>query len=155
MRGLQVFGKNEEHTEDPNISKASMHIANKLSARFARMVLPAAAMFCIAAPAQTSPAAAAAAAGSTSTSANGGTGGVGLGGTGPGVAASANSNTGVGVSGAGRASGNGALVGPRAKKEAQELIADKPGLQDVAPANSGQRALMLDREQRNPALPKK
>lgn len=88
--------------------------------------------------AQPSPAAAAAAAGAgTSTSANGGTGGVGLGGAGPGTAA------------------DDALVGPRARQQADELLKEKPQLQAKPPRNSGQRALMLDREQRAPAPPPK
>ncbi len=106
--------------------------------------------------AQTSPAAAAAAAGPTSTSANGGTGGVGLGGVGRGVAAAGQDGQGgVGTTGTGRAPGNGALVGPRAKKEARELLAAQPDGQVVPPANSGQRAVMLDRDQRGPAVPSK
>ncbi len=86
--------------------------------------------------AQGSPAAAAAAAGAgTSTSANGGTAGVGLGGAGPGATA------------------DDALVGPRARRQAEALLRDKPALQTEPPRNSGQRALMLDREQRAPARP--
>ena len=73
-------------------------------------------------------AAAAAADAAGSTSANGGTGGVGLGGAGP--------------------AGTGALVGPRARKEADALIKEKPALQEQAPRNSGQRAILLDKAQR-------
>lgn len=77
--------------------------------------------------------AAAAADAAGSTSANGGTGGVGLGGAGP--------------------AGTGALIGPRARKEADALLREKPALQEQAPRNSGQRAIMLDKEQRPAAAP--
>jgi len=118
-----------------------------LSSRFACALVASAAMGCVCAVAQTSPAAAA---GSTSTSANGGTGGVGLGGSGPATSANPGSSLGAGASSSGRAPGNGALVGPRAKRQAQELIAENPNLQDAPPRNTGQRALMLDRERRDP-----
>ena len=121
-----------------------------LSSRFACALVASAAMGCVCAVAQTSPAAAAAAAGSTSTSANGGTGGVGLGGSGPATSANPGSSLGAGASSSGRAPGNGALVGPRAKRQAQELLADNPDLQNAPPRNSGQRALLLDRERRDP-----
>lgn len=85
-----------------------------------------------AAMAQPSPAAAAAdAAGSTS--ANGGTGGVGLGGAGP--------------------AATGALVGPRARKKEDALMRERPVLQEQAPRNSGQRAILLDKAQRPAAAP--
>lgn len=130
-----------------------MHRSHNLIMLLGRLILPAAATFCVPAMAQPSAAAAAAAAGSTSTTANGGSGGVGLGGEGPAVSAYPGSNAAVGTSSSGRASGNGAIVGPRAKKEAQDLIADRPGLQGLVPANPGQRSLMLEREQRDPVLP--
>jgi hypothetical protein len=41
-------------------------------------------------------------------------------------------------------------VGPRAKRQAQELLAENPDLQNAPPRNSGQRALLLDRERRDP-----
>lgn len=68
-----------------------------------------------------------------STSANGGTGGVGLGGAG--------------------STGTGALVGPRARKKADALIEEQPALQEQAPRNSGQRAILLDKAQRPAAVP--
>ena len=97
--------------------------------------------------AQPSPAAAAAAAAGHSTSANGGTGGVGLGGAGPGVAARPDSPLGAGTSSLGRAPGNDALVGPRARKDAAEVMADQPA-PARPPATAGQRALLLDQERR-------
>ena len=105
--------------------------------------------------AQPSPAAAAAAAGGTSTSANGGTGGVGLGGAGPGVAPQADSPLGAGTSTMGRAPGSDALVGPRARRDAAEALADKKIDPERPPLNSGQRALLLDQERRatRPAAP--
>ena len=104
------------------------------------------------ASAQPSPAAAAAAAGG-STSANGGTGGVGLGGVGPAVSARPDAAGGAGAAALGRPSGSGALVGPRAAREADALLTEKPELRDQAPRNTGQRALMLDREQRPTPTP--
>ncbi|KQP17994.1 hypothetical protein ASF43_09035 [Pseudorhodoferax sp. Leaf267] len=102
--------------------------------------------------AQTSPAAAAAAAG-TSTTANGGTGGVGLGGSGPAVGVRPDGVGGAGNFELGKPTGNGALVGPRARREADALLSEKPALQEQAPRNTGQRTLMLDREQRPAAMP--
>jgi hypothetical protein len=98
---------------------------------------------------QPSPAGAAAAAGAGgSTSANGGTGGVGLGGTGPAVSAGVGSTGGVGASVLGRPPGTGALVGPRARKEADALPAEGPAQQDQLPRNAGARAILLDQSQR-------
>lgn len=102
--------------------------------------------------AQPSPAAAAAAAAGNSTSANGGTGGVGLGGAGPGVAARPDSPLGAGTSSQGRGPGNDALVGPRARKDAAELLEERP-VSAERPATAGQRALLLDQERRAPEPP--
>jgi hypothetical protein len=99
-----------------------------------------------------STAAEAAAAGGGSTSANGGTGGVGLGGTGPGVGVRPNASGGAGRSEAG-VPGDGALVGPRARRDAQELLQSRPAVAASAPQNAGQRAILLDLERRPAAAP--
>ncbi|WP_326533254.1 hypothetical protein [Pseudorhodoferax sp.] len=91
---------------------------------------------------------AAAAGGGSSTSANGGTGGVGLGGMGPGVAVRPGAAGGAGSPDLGRPPGNGALVGPRAQRQSQELMAEQPQGSASAPRNTGQRALLLDQSRR-------
>lgn len=92
--------------------------------------------------------AAAAAGGGTSTSANGGTGGVGLGGTEPGVAVRPGGAGGPGRADTAQPPGHGALVGPRARLQSQELMAEHPERAASAPRNTGQRALMLDQSRR-------
>lgn len=94
-----------------------------------------------------STAAEAAAAGGGSTSANGGTGGVGLGGTGPGVGVRPNASGGAGRSEVG-VPGDGALVGPRARRDAQEVLQSRPAAAASAPRNAGERAILLDSERR-------
>lgn len=91
---------------------------------------------------------AAAAAGGGSTTANGGTGGVGLGGVGPGVSARPDAAGGAGSAGMAPPPGNGALVGPRAQRQSQELMSEHPDRAASAPRNTGQRALMLDQSRR-------
>lgn len=98
--------------------------------------------------AQVSPgAAAAASAGGSSASANGGTGGVGLGGVGPGVTVNPGVNSGAGMGVQGREQGSGALSGPRARRDAQAVAAERG---EAVPERAGQRALMLDQERREP-----
>ncbi|MFT3719985.1 hypothetical protein [Pseudorhodoferax sp.] len=78
------------------------------------------------AAAQPTPAQAAAAAGAGgSTSANGGAANLEL----------------------GHPSGSGAIVGPRARRQAQELLGERPDLAASAPRNPGERALLLERAQ--------
>ncbi|WP_295855824.1 hypothetical protein [uncultured Xylophilus sp.] len=106
-------------------------------------VVLAAAAYGLSAAAQVSIGAQAAATGpGASTSANGGTGGVGLGGVGPGVTVNPGVNAGAGAMASGTPVGNGALVGPRARRNAErELPMADPA---DRPANAGQRALQLD-----------
>lgn len=72
----------------------------------------------------------------------------------PDTAGSTSANGGTGGAGLGRAgqAGTGALVGPRARKEADALLREKPELQGQIPRNSGQRAILLDKAQR-PVVP--
>jgi len=98
--------------------------------------------------AQVSPgAAAAASAGGSSASANGGTGGVGLGGVGPGVTINPGVNSGAGMGVQGREQGSGALSGPRARRDAQAIAAERG---EAVPERAGQRSLMLDQTRREP-----
>lgn len=92
-------------------------------------------------------AAAAASAGGSSASANGGTGGVGLGGIGPGVTVNPGVNSGAGTGVLGRDQGSGALSGPRARRDAQTMAAERG---EPVPERAGQRALMLDQTRREP-----
>lgn len=101
-------------------------------------------VFAMAAPAQQTAGQAAAAAGGGSTSANGGTGGVGLGGVGPGVGARPGVAGGAGGVDMAEPPGDGAIVGPRARRDSRQLLTEKPALAASAPRNAGQRALMLD-----------
>ena len=114
----------------------------------ARGALVVAAAYGLSATAQVSVgAAAAASAPGASSSANGGTGGVGLGGVGPGVTVNPGVNSGAGVNVQGRNVGNDAMIGPRARANAQR---DLPAIADPAqgPRNSGQRAMALDEANR-------
>ncbi|MCS4511512.1 hypothetical protein [Xylophilus ampelinus] len=111
-------------------------------------VLTAVAFLSAGAFAQISPgAAAAASAGGSSASANGGTGGVGLGGVGPGVTVNPGVNSGAGTGVQGREQGSGALSGPRARRDAQAVAAQRG---EAVPERAGQRALMLDQTRREP-----
>lgn len=103
-----------------------------------------------AAPAQQTAGQAAASAGGGSTSANGGTGGVGLGGVGPGVGARPGAAGGAGGVDEAEPPGDGAIVGPRARRDSRQLLGERPDLAASAPRNAGQRALLLD-ESRRPA----
>ena len=110
--------------------------------------LAATALFSGVAAAQVSPgAAAAASAGGSSASANGGTGGVGLGGVGPGVTVNPGVDSGAGMGVQGRDQGSGALSGPRARRDAQAVAAERG---EAVPERAGQRALMLDQNRREP-----
>ena len=115
-----------------------------LSQRFLRALVAVAAAYGLSATAQMSVGArAAASAPGASSSANGGTGGVGLGGVGPGVGINPDVNAGAGAGMQSRTAGNGAISGPRARRNA---LNDLPLANDPAelPGNSGQRAIALD-----------
>ncbi len=114
------------------------------SRTFLRALVAVAAAYGLSATAQMSVGAQAAAMSpGASSSANGGTGGVGLGGVGPGVGVNPDVNSGAGAGMQSRAAGNGAISGPRARRNA---LNDLPNVSEPAdlPGNSGQRAIALD-----------
>lgn len=122
--------------------------SDELGRRLAAAALAAAVVALQPAVAQPTPGQAAAAAGGGSTSANGGTGGVGLGGVGPAVSARPGAAGGAGSVDTARPPGHGALIGPRARRQSQELLAEQPNPSASAPRNTGQRALLLDQSRR-------
>ena len=128
--------------------RCSHHRFTVLERSLCATVLAVASLLSTNAVAQVSPGAAAAAtAGGSSASANGGTGGVGLGGVGTGVTVNPGVNSGAGTGVQGREQGAGALSGPRARRDAQAIAAERGR---AAPERAGQRALMLDQARREP-----